>query len=190
MLMLTGNFENKTNIEIMGDALDLAELQKTLYKVSSLVAGYKLEDSDVFLLLTHFSQKTESAWLTGNPRRNAVYGKAEVYYYGFETSSMELLVLSSILRAFSAFLMINELDEVNICLLEYLAKRAISAAGQQETETIKGSIQQGVECSGIKRFIQDFRCYKNDAQAQSEEKSFKTMTGYLIPVIAGLFVRI
>lgn len=177
-------------MQLMGDALDLAELQKTLYKVTSLVAGYKLEDSDVFLLLTHFSQKTESAWLAGNPQRNTVYGKAEVYYYGFETSPMELLVLSSILSAFSDFLMMNELDEVNVCLLEHLAKRAISAAEQSDAGTIKERIQRSLEFSGIKRFIQDFRCYKNDAQEQSEEKSFKNMTGYLLPVIAGLFVRI
>ncbi|WP_342331466.1 hypothetical protein [Pedobacter sp. FW305-3-2-15-E-R2A2] len=188
--MLTGNFENKTNMQIMGDALDLAELQKTLYKVTSLVAGYKLEDSDLFLLLTHFSQKTESAWWAGSPGRNSVYGKAEVNYYSFETSPMEVLVLSSVLRELSPFLMINELDEVNIYLLEYLAKRAQSNMDQREVGTIKERIRQSMESSGIKRFIQDFRCYSNHTQEQSEEMSLQTMTGYLIPLIAGLFVRI
>jgi hypothetical protein len=188
--MLTGNFENKTTMRIMGDALDLAELQKTLYKVISLVAGYKLEDSDLFLLLSHFSQKTESAWLAGSPGRNSVYGKAEVNYYCFETSPMEVLVLSSVLREFSVFLMINELDEVNIYLLEYLAKRALSNRDQKEVEMIRERIHQSMESSGIKRFIQDFRCYSNHTQEQSEEMSLKTMTEYLIPVIAGLFVRI
>lgn len=159
--MLTGNFENKTNMQIMGDALDLAELQKTLYKVTSLVAGYKLEDSDLLLLLTHFSQKTESAWLAGSPGRNSVYDKAEVNYYSFETSLVEVLVLSSVLRELSAFLMINELDEVNIYLLEYLAKKGQSNMDQREVGTIKGRIRQSMESSGIKRFIQDFRCYSN-----------------------------
>lgn len=189
--MLTGNFENKTNMQIMGDALDLAELQKTLYKVSSLVTGYKLEDSDLFLLLTHFSQKTESAWLAGSPGRNSVYGKVEVNYYSFETSPMEVLILSCVLREFSTFLMINELDEVNIYLLEYLAKRALSNRDQKEVEMmIRERIHQSVESSGIKRFIRDFRCYSNNTQEQSEEMSLKAMTGYLIPLIAGLFVRI
>lgn len=188
--MLTGNFENKTNVLIMGDALDLAELQKTLYKVTSMVAGYELEDSDLFLLFTHFSQKTEGAWLAGNPQKNSVYGKAEVYYHSFESSTMELFLLTSLLRALSSFLIINDLDEVNIYLLENLSKRAVSGNHQQQMELIRERVYKTLESSGIKRFIQDFRCYETEQNEPAEELRFEAVTRYLVPAVAGLFVRI
>lgn len=175
---------------VMGDALDLVELQKTLYKVTSLIAGYDLEDSDIFLLFSHFSQKAEGAWLAGCPQRNAVYGKAEVHYHCFETSAKELLVLSSLLRVLADFVIITELDEVNIYLLEHLAKKALSITDHQEAGLIREGIHKSMKSSGIKRFIQHFRCYRNDAKLQSEGTSLQTIGEYLFPVVDGLFVRI
>lgn len=187
--MLTGNFENKKRIVISGDVLDLSVLKNTIQKAIELVDTYETGNTDTSKLLRDFLARLEKALCGQALNQNHVTTYKAVEYCGFNSSWMELVLLNNLLQVFSAYMLFDELDEVNLILLGYLCKQAIPADKQKDASAISNHIQNSMPYINIKQFINQFKC--NVVYAFEKEKEMvKEVIELLSPNMESLMVRI
>lgn len=136
--MLTGClFENGVKVRIIGDTSDLISLHETVRKITVVTVDYELKDTSVSNLLVDFLEN------------------------GFESSWIELLMISRLLRLLSGYVVTDELDEVNMLLLEHIIRKTISPANEQEYTAFNNYIEQEFLCVNIKQFVKSFDCMIN-----------------------------
>lgn len=136
--MLTGClFENGVKVRVIGDTSDLISLHETVRKITGVTVDYELKDTSVSNLLVDFLEN------------------------GFESSWIELLMISRLLRLLSGYVVTDELDEVNMLLLEHIIRKTISPANEQEYTALNNYIEQEFLCVNIKQFVKNFDCIIN-----------------------------
>lgn len=157
--MLTGClFENGGGVKILGDTSDLISLHKTVRKITMVIVDYELEDTDVSNLLVDFLENIERAYTGAAIAEEKLILKNQTIYYGFESSWIELLITSSLLRSLSDYVVTDELDEINMRLLEYITRRTTSTISKEEHLIINDYLGKSFSCINIKQFIKTFAC--------------------------------
>jgi len=142
--MLTAKlYTHRTVLSIQGDVSDLKELHETVRKIMLVVADYELQDTHVSNLLVRFLEKIELAYI-----RNG----------GLTVHWVEILMVSSILRALSEYAVMEGSDEVNILLLESFTSQAVVLAEQEAPAEILRQIKELFNFRSIRQFIACFSC--------------------------------
>jgi hypothetical protein len=174
-------FENGLGIRLTGDPLDLTALHTTVRKILTVVVDYELQDTDTSNLLVDFLEKIERAYSGKELREKLFVQRKECTYYGFGCTWIELLMINSLLRSLSDYAVIDDLDEINMQLLEYLCRKALSCIDSKDSIGIHHYIGKRFACLNIKHFIAHFS-YNNDYfKAESDLASLKKVQQYLSP---------
>ena len=157
--MLTGClFKNGAGVKILGDTSDLISLHRTVHKVTILVVDYELEDTEVSNLLVDFLESVEKAYTGVALREEKLIHKNRIVCYGFEISWIELLMISRLTRCLSDYVVIDELDDINMQLLEYITRTTLSMVSEEEYLIISNYLGKRFSCVNIKQFIKSFNC--------------------------------
>nr|WP_068892586.1 hypothetical protein [Pedobacter panaciterrae] len=161
--MLTGClFENRVGVKLLGDTSDLISLHKTVRKITLVIVDYELEDTDVSNILVDFLENIEKAYTGIAISEEKTIHRNQAIYYGFQSSWTELLMVSSLLRLLSEYVVTDELDDINMRLLEYIIRETTSSINKQEYIAINSYIEKGALRVSIKQFIKGFDAMINN----------------------------
>lgn len=180
MNMLKGCvIENGLWFRLSGDPSDLIALHDTVRKIQALVIEYGFHDSDTSNLLVDFMKKIEHGY-SGKTEsvKESVYVD-ERNYSGFSCTWIELLICSNLMRLMSDYTIMDELDDINVQLLEYLTCKAISDIDKKEASGISQYIGKRFVCLDIKRFIAEFSCSPAAIKSDDDPDSFRDVLQYL-----------
>lgn len=171
--------ENGLWFRLSGAPSDLIALHGTVRKIQTLVIEYGSRGSDTSNLLVDFMEKIEHAYLgKTEPVKEFVYGD-ERTYCGFSCTWIELLIWSNLMRLMSDYTIMDELDDINMQLLEYLTWKAISNIKKKEISGISQYIGKRFVSLDIKRFIADFSCSPAAIKSDDDPDSFREVLQYL-----------
>lgn len=183
-------FENGLGLKLYGDPSDLISLHATVRKISTVVNDYELQSTDTSALLVHFLEKIEHAYSGKGLTEKLIIQHRQYLYYGFHFTWMESLMINSLLRSLSDYIELDELDEINMQLLEYHCRKALSCVDSKDTLGVHYYIGKKFSCLNIKHFIINFSYSKDYFKAESDLASLKKALQYLSPYFKSSLQRI
>ncbi|WP_316811619.1 DUF6904 family protein [Pedobacter heparinus] len=172
-------FENGSGVRISAELSDLTALHCTVRKILSVVVDYEMEDTDTSNLLVDFLEKIEQAYLGKELIMKSVVQHKDVVQYGFTCNWIELLMINSLLRSLSEYAVTDELDDINMQLLEYLCRKAISGIDKDNTTGIYQYIGKRFACLNIRYFIAHFSYPDVEFKGASDWDSLRRIRQYL-----------
>ena len=174
-------FENGLGLRLSGDVSDLTALHCTIRKVVSVIVDYELRDTAVSNLLIDFLEKIERAYSGTEFTEQLILQNKECTHYGFGCSWMELLMVNGLLRSLADYVVMDELDDINLLVLEYLIRKAVLETDKQEVSLIQHYIGKRLVCLNIRSFLADLNFNNADFNGTSDRDSLKRIQEYLAP---------
>ncbi|MBB5437502.1 hypothetical protein HDC92_001174 [Pedobacter sp. AK017] len=172
-------FENGSGIRLSGELSDLIALHGTVRKIISVVVDYELQATDASNLLVDFLEKIEQAYLGEELVEQYVVQRKPCTHYGFGCSWMEMLMINSLMRSLAEYAVLDELDDINIQLLEYLCRKTLSGIDKADVTGIHHYIGKRFVCLNIRHFIANFSYKDSDFKVGADRDSLKKVQQYL-----------
>ncbi|MDR6781820.1 hypothetical protein ABIE26_001692 [Pedobacter africanus] len=178
-------FENGSGVKLLGELSDLNALHCTVRKITSVMVDYGLTDTAASTLLVDFLEKIETAYSGKGLTEQAVFQHTVFTYYGFSCTWMELLMINSLLRSLADYTATDERDDVNMLLLEYLIRKAVSQLDKEELSGIHHYIGKPFVCLNIRHFIAQFNFNNADFEDSADRDSLNRIQEYLSAYFEG-----
>ncbi|MNL57449.1 hypothetical protein D3C87_1810140 [compost metagenome] len=94
---------------------------------------------------------------------------------------MELLMVNGLLRSLADYVVMDELDDINLLVLEYLIRKAVLETDKEEVSRIQHYIGKRLVCLNIRSFLADLNFNNADFNGTSDRDSLKRIQEYLAP---------
>lgn len=132
---------NGTGIAIYGDYCDLRSLYLTIGKVSEKVS--QNTDDPQYATLMGFSYEVRKAYSEQRLKEVITFdGNRDIEYLGFYYLWTDLLIFMNIFRHQAAYTVTEDLDQANLYMLEYIAKKALDSYDPKGAALLKSLISQ------------------------------------------------
>lgn len=172
-------FENGSGVRLTGELSDLTALHGTVRKIVSVVVDYELQATDASNLLVDFLEKIEQAYLGKELVAQYIVQYKSCTHYGFGCSWMELLMINGLMRSLAEYAVLDELDDINIQLLEYLCRKALSGIEGADVTGIHHYIGRRFVCLNIRHFVANFSYKDSDFNVGADPDSLRKVQQYL-----------
>lgn len=152
--MLNGSLlENKSDVKVLGDALDLVTLHQSVRKIMLVIVDYEVQNTQVSDLLVAFLERLELAYVGNDLTAEIKTCNSQLYYFGFSIPCMELLIVNFLLRSLAGYTVTDLVDKVNVILLENIAVNAVAEAADEDLIAMESHLNDKMDCIDVRQLI-------------------------------------